>query len=247
MMKRVMVAGVALMALAACNSTASDNAATPAASGPVAAIAPPAGTDWQSTVTATPEGGFRMGNPNAPIKLIEYASLTCPHCAAFSQESSEALKSKYVASGKVSYEFRSYLLHGQDLMATMLVECGGPTPFFSIIEATYAQQQDWIGKLIALPPTEQQRLQSLPVSAQASALASASGLDQLVAMRGVPKEAIAQCLADPKKPDALLKVRDEANAKFNITGTPTFIINGRVVENVAGWKELEPELRAAGA
>lgn len=245
MMKRMMVAGVALMALAACNSTAGSNSTV--AAGPVAAIAPPAGTDWLTTVAETPEGGFRMGNPNAPIKLIEYASLTCPHCAAFSQESSEPLKTKYVATGKVSYEFRSYLLHGQDLMATMLVQCGGPEPFFAIVEATYAQQQEWIGKLIALPPAEQQRLQTLPVAAQASALASASGLDQLVAMRGVPKEAIAQCLSDPNKPEALLKIRDEANAKYNIPGTPTFIINGRVIANVGAWKELEPELRAAGA
>ena len=245
MMKRMMIAGIALTALGACNPTSANNAT--AISAPVAAVAPPAGTDWMTTVVATPEGGYRMGNPNAPIKLIEYASLTCPHCAAFSQESSEALKSKYVATGKVSYEFRSYLLHGQDLMATMLVQCGGPEPFFPIIEATYKQQQDWLGKLIALPPAEQQRLQALPVAAQTSALATASGLDQLVAMRGVPKDAIAQCLTDPKKPEKLLKVRDDANTKYNIPGTPTFIINGNVVPNVAGWKELEPELRAAGA
>ena len=66
-------------------------------------------------------------------------------------------------------------------------------------------------------------------------------------MRGVPKDRIAQCLTDPKKPERLLKVRDDANTKYNIPGTPTFIINGNVVPNVAGWKELEPELRAAGA
>ena len=245
MMKRMMVTGVAVLALAACNSAT--NNSTVAVAGPAAAVAPPAGTEWTTTVVETPEGGYRMGNPNAPIKLIEYASLTCPHCAAFSQESSEALKSKYVASGKVSYEFRSYLLHGQDVMATLVVSCGGAEPFFSIVEATYAQQQEWLGKLIALPQAEQQRIQALPIAAQNTAIATASGLDQLVAMRGVPKDAIARCLADPKKPDALLKVRDVANTQFNLQGTPTFIINGSVVPNVAGWKELEPELRAAGA
>ncbi|MEP6785624.1 MAG: thioredoxin domain-containing protein [Sphingomonadales bacterium] len=244
-MTRMMIAGVAALALTACNATGNNSSTTAAA--PVAGKAAPAGTEWATTVVATPEGGFRMGNPDAPIKLIEYGSITCPHCAAFSAASGEALKNNYVKSGKVSYEFRSYLLHGQDLMATALVQCGGPEPFFSILDATYAAQQDWIGKLMALPQAEAQRLQSLPLAAQTTALAQASGLDQFVAARGVSKEAIAQCLADPRLGDKLIKLRDDGNKTYNITGTPTFIINGKTVENVADWKLLEPELRAAGA
>jgi protein-disulfide isomerase len=244
-MKRVMIAGAALMALGGCNASG-NNSSTVAASGPVAAVAPPKGTEWTTTVTKTPDGGYRMGNPDAPIKLIEYGSITCPHCAAFATEGVEALKSKYVASGKVSYEFRSYLLHGQDLMATLLVECGGPEPFFALLEGAYADQQNWIGKLMAMPPAEQQRLQSLPVAAQNVAIARASGLDEFVAQRGVPREAIDKCLTDPKRPDALLAQRNKAN-EMGLTGTPTFFLNDKIVENVASWKDLEPELRAAGA
>ena len=104
----------AVLLLAGCGSA--DPVSKPAA--PVKMVAAPTGSDWISTVVATPDGGFRMGNPNAPITLIEYGSLTCPHCAAFSKDGVETLKAKYVATGKVSYEFRSFLLHGQDLMAT---------------------------------------------------------------------------------------------------------------------------------
>jgi len=109
---RIIFTGVAMLALAACNSGA-DNAAVTGA--PVAEVAPPAGTQWATIVAATPDGGFVMGNPNAPIKLVEYGSLSCSHCADFSEAASEALRTKYVASGKVSYEFRSYLLGGQDV------------------------------------------------------------------------------------------------------------------------------------
>ena len=242
-MNRPLVIAAALLALSGCDKGA-DNTIAPAN---VAAVAPPVGTDWVSTVSATPDGGFRMGNPNAPIKLVEYGSLTCPHCAAFSGEAAEALKTRYIPSGKVSYEFRSYLLHGQDLMATMLIQCGGAQPFFSLLEAAYASQQDWLGKLIALPQGEQARLQSLPVAAQNAALAQASGLDQFVIQRGVPGDAVKQCLADTKTPDRLLQVRNDANTKFNLSGTPTFIVNGQVVEGVSGWKDLEPQLKAAGA
>ncbi len=235
----------ALLALAACSGSA-DNASAPAAA-PVAAAPAPQGTDWTATVAATPEGGFRMGNPNAAIKVVEYGSLTCPHCAAFSAEGMEPLKAKYIATGKVSYEFRSFLLHGQDLMATMLVGCGGPEPFFGLLEAAYANQEDWLGKLIALPPAELTRLQALPVAEQNVALAKASGLDAFVVQRGIPAADAQRCLTDAAAPDKLLKQRDTATSKFEVAGTPTFIINGATAPDTASWSALEAKLRAAGA
>lgn len=244
-MMKSMVAGVALIALAACNSSGG-NTAAPAASA-VKATPAPAGTEWATTVVATPEGGYRMGNPAAPIKLIEYGSLTCPACAAFAQQSFEPMKAKYIASGKLSFEFRSFLLHSPDLMATMVMQCGGAAPFFGLLEAAYADQQNWLGKLSAMTPADQQRLQGLPIAAQNTALAQMSGLDQFAIQRGVGADAIKQCLADPAMPDKLLKVRDTATKEFNLQGTPTFVINGKTVPNVASWADLEPQLIAAGA
>ena len=240
---RMMMAGIATLALAACGQ--SSDSGNIVAAAPVAATPPPAGTDWVSTVVATPDGGFRMGNPNAPVKVIEYGSVTCPHCAAFSTESAEAIKTKYVSNGKVSWEFRSYLLHGQDVGITMAVQCGGPVPFFTILEQLYADQQNWLGKLIALSPAEQAKMEALPINQQVSAIVKASGVDTFLEQRGVGKEQLAQCLADTTMPDKLLKMRDRGNTQFNITGTPTFIINGQTVPETASWAALEPKLRAA--
>ena len=142
--------------------------------------------------------------------------------------------------------FRS-LLHGPDLMATMVLQCGGPEPFFAMLEASYADLQNWLGKLSAMTPADQTRIQSLPIAAQNTALAQASGIDQFVIQRGVSSEAVKQCLADPKMPEKLLAMRNRANTEFELTGTPTFVINGKTVAGVASWADLEPELRAAGA
>lgn len=245
MMKNMMVAGVALLALAACNSAT--NNTTVAVAGPVAAVAPPAGTEWTTVVSETPESGMRMGNPDAPIKIVEYGSLTCPACAAFSVQGTEPLKTKYIATGKVSWEYRSLLLHAPDLMASLAYKCGGPAPFFALLDASYADMQNWLGKLAELPQAEQQRLQSLPIAAQNTEYARLSGRDEFVIQRGITREALAQCLADPAKIAALDKVRKDAFEKYNVQGTPTFFINDAVVPNVATWADLEPQLRAAGA
>ena len=94
----------------------------------IAAIPAPDGTNWGETVTVSEEDGYVLGNPDAPIKLVEYGSLTCPACAAFSAEASEPLLNDYVNSGRVSFEFRSFMIHGiADLVLTRMLECGAPT------------------------------------------------------------------------------------------------------------------------
>ena len=243
-MIRSILVGVAALALTACNGSGGNSNA---AAAQVAGKSAPAGTEWATTVALTKDGGYRMGNPGAPIKLIEYGSVTCPACAAFSAQAMEPLKTNFIKSGRVSYEFRSYLLHGPDLMATMVLQCGGPEPFFTMLDASFADLQNWLGKLSAMTPADQARIQSLPIAAQNTALAQVSGIDQFVIQRGVSSEAVKQCLADPKMPETLLTMRNRANTEFELTGTPTFIINGKTVEGVASWADLEPELRAAGA
>jgi protein-disulfide isomerase len=242
-MTRFLIAGVAALALTACGATGDNKTAA----APVAGKAAPAGTEWTTTVAETPEGGIRMGNPDAPIKLVEYGSLTCPACAAFSMQASEPLKQNYIKSGKVSLEYRSLLLHAPDLMASLAYKCGGPGPFFAMMEASYADMQNWLGKLSELPQAEAQRIQSLPVAAQTVEYARLSGRDEFVVQRGVSREALAQCLADPRRADALLKIRDEAFNKYKVQGTPTFFINGTMLEGVSSWTDVEAELKAAGA
>jgi protein-disulfide isomerase len=242
-MKRFLIATAAALALAACGA-AGDNKT---AAAPVPGKAAPAGTSWSTTFAETPEGGVRMGNPDAPIKLVEYGSLSCPACAAFSVQASEPLKRGYVESGKVSYEFRSLLLHPQDLMLTAAYQCGGAQPFFAMMEASYADFNTWMQTLSAAPPAELQRIQSLPIAAQSVELARLSGRDTFVTQRGVSREALAQCLADPRRADALMKLRDDAFNKKGVTGTPTFFLNDKALEGVVSWADVEAELKAAGA
>lgn len=232
-----------LLALAACGK--SDDAAKPSAT--VAAVKPPPGTEWATTVAATPDGGFVMGNPNAPIKLVEYGSLSCSHCAEFSEKATEVLKSKYVSTGKLSYEFRNYVRDPMDMAATLLARCGGPGPFFPLAEQMFADQRNWFDKLQKLAPGDQQAISLLPINQQTARFASIIGVDEFVRQRGVSAEKANACLSNQAEMDKLVKMRDRANTEFNLQGTPTFVINGQTVPDTASWEALEPKLKAAGA
>lgn len=207
--------------------------------------AAPAVQDWSRTIVATPEGGFRMGNPAARVKLIEYGSLTCPHCAAFSHEGVPRLIAGYVRSGKVSWEFRNYVLNGIDVTASLLTRCAGARGFFPMAETLFATQPQWIGRISNLSQAEKDRLKALPDNARIASLAQTAGLTQLAARYGVPAARAKQCLADPAGFDRLGKIH-QAGEALGVTGTPTFFVNNIMVQGIE-WAEVEPALRTAGA
>ncbi len=233
-----------LVLLAACGQQAGD---TPKAVGPVVAVAAPAGTEWATTVVETPDGGMQMGNPNAPIKVVEYASMSCSHCAEFSEAASEPLKAKYVSTGKVSYELRNYVRDPMDLTATLLARCGGPGPFFPMAEQMFADQANWFTKVQAMTPADNQAMAALQPAQQMTKFATMLGLDNFVRQRGISAEKANACLANTAETDKLVKMRDRANTEFNLQGTPTFLINGQVQANTGTWEQLEAKLKAAGA
>ncbi len=234
---------LAMLLLAGCDQ----KSATSPKAGPVAAVKPPAGSDWITTVAETPDGGMRMGNPNAPIKLVEYGSMSCSHCAEFSEKSAEVLKANYISSGKVSYELRNYVRDPMDLTATLLARCGGPGPFFPLAEQMFADQANWFTKIQAITPADQQALAALPPAQQFAKFATIIGLDGFVRQRGISAQKASACLANTAETEKLVKMRDRANTEFNLSGTPTFLINGQVVPETTTWESLEPKLKAAGA
>ena len=242
MFRSLAVVAISALALAACSKGGD---AAGAAHAPVAAVPPPAGKAWTDVVSATPEGGYRMGNPNAPVQLIEYGSFTCPHCKLFESEGLPVIKRDYVASGRVSYEFRSYLIHSPDPMATLLIQCRGPEYFFPLSEQAFAAQDDWLGKLVKVPEKEQSAWQSLAPADQFQAMAKASGLKGFLAARGLPAAQADKCLADPTGPSKLVGTRDHATNDLGVSGTPTFFINGQIVDGVSAWPQLEPRLKDA--
>ena len=232
------------LALSACkksgDGTVAGNTAAPAASGPIAA-APSGG--WTETVALTPDNGFRMGNPQAPVKLVEYGSLTCPHCADFSAEAMPTLR-KWIDGGKLSYEYRNFVRDPYDITAALLARCGGAGPFFKLTDQLYASQKDWIGKIEALTEADRKRIQALPTAQQFGALAAAAGLDTFVGQRGIPAAKAQQCLTDEAQQKVLIDIRQAGVTKYTIEGTPTFILNGETIGS-ADWAGLQPKLTAA--
>ena len=246
--KGIAVATLAL-ALAGCgkkDEAAKTDAPTGTASASTAApVAAPAGQDWTTTIVATPEGGFRMGNPNAPVKLVEYASLTCPHCAAFANESADKVEN-YVRKGTVSWEFRTFVLNAIDISASLLARCQGPEPFFKLVEQTYAEQHNWALKYQNLTEADTKRIGALPEDQQFAEIAKLGGLDQFYGARGLPAAKAQACLTDKASRDTLIALRDRGTNQDGVTGTPTFIVNGKIAEDTYDWTALEPKLKAAG-
>ena len=217
-------------------------AALPAA--PAAATAKQAVVvkDWTRTVAQTPAGGFRMGNPAAKVKLIEYGSLTCPHCAHFAAEGTAGVRT-LVKSGKLSFEFRNFVLNGPDVAATLLARCGGARTFFPVIDSMYASQRLWVGAIAGLNDQEKAELEALPVKQRIVRFAEAGALPQLAAKAGVTAARARQCLADDNAVATIEKLNADGRA-LGVAGTPTFFINGRKSTAIT-WADLEPEVRSA--
>ena len=244
-MKRnhLVAAAAAILATAGCGGSGGNNEA---ANAPITAepVAPPQGGDWSKTVFATPEGGFRMGNPSAAVKLVEYGSLTCPHCAAFDEEGMPALVENYVKKGLVSLEFRNFVRDPFDIAASLVARCVGPERFFPLARALYTDQSAWMKKAMD-QPEKQQALQSLPPNRIFVEAANLAGLQQWAAQRGLPSAQANACLANEAEVTKLVQMQSDAVANFKIPGTPGFLINGKLVEDAANWEALEPKIREA--
>lgn len=203
----------------------------------------PAARDWLHMFAATPEGGFRMGNPTAKFAVVEYGSLTCPHCRHFAETAMKPLLG-YVRAGTASYEFRPYVLNEIDLAATLVARCGGPSRFFPIADQLYATQPEWTEKLAKLPEDQQQKIGAMAEGQQMLAIARASGLIPIAAAHGIPAAKAQACLEDGRGALGLMNIR-QGGEKLGVTGTPSIFINGKKVA-VYDWATLEPFLKDAG-
>ena len=229
MMQRVLLALLSIMLLA----------------GPVAAKVP-AGPDWTNVVSTTPAGTFVLGNPKAKVRLVEFGSLTCPHCRAFDEAGVPTLLAKYVRSGHVSWEFRNYVRDSVDLTAGLIARCGGARGYFPLTRALFKDQPAWFGKAMGTSDSELQRIQGLPPQQQFVATAKIAGLDSWARAHGLAATKANQCLSDMKAINALTQMTQDANDQLpDFPGTPTFLINGQMVRNTATWEQLEPHLKAA--
>ena len=156
----VLLATAAIFASAACNAEKRRPAAARLRRSRRSRRPTAIGPSWSAD---TPEGGFLMGNPNAEVKLVEFGSMTCPHCAEFEEKGGEKLIDNYVKTGRVSYEFRNFVRDPFDMTASLIARCGGPERFFRLDpRRLFADQRKWIGKAPGRAADQQQALQAMP-------------------------------------------------------------------------------------
>ncbi|WP_419814686.1 thioredoxin domain-containing protein [Glacieibacterium sp.] len=209
--------------------------------------------NWLNTIVATPEGGFRIGNPAAKVKLVEYGSLTCPHCRAFYQSAMADLRAKYIATGNVSFEYRNFVRNGPDYAASLLAACDGPAKFFDRIDALFNNQDKWMDPFVTMKAEAAEKIGALPPEAQIAALAKAGSLDTFMQKRGLTPARATQCLGNKAAQDALTNVQRTAIETYKVDGTPGFLIDGQrqtvdvagVTRGVVTWIDLEPKIVAA--
>lgn len=208
-----------------------------------ALVAAAPATDWSQVARPTAKGAYVFGNPAAPIKLVEYGSYTCSHCADFSKASAPVLKGQMIKSGKVSLEYRHLIRDPADLGAAILARCAGPRGFGAAHAMIFATQETWLAKVAAYQQTNP-GIDQQPLLAQARAYADASGLTAAIRARGLTPAAIKACFADKAAIDRVTAMTGDA--PIEVRSTPTFYLNGEI-QPPSTWEQLEPVLRAKGA
>ena len=201
---------------------------------------------WDQAVTLTAEGTPLLGNPAAPVKLIEYISFTCPHCADFNVEAHDGLRSGMVRKGQVSVELRPFLRNEIDLLPSLLALCGTKEQYFGNSDALLAAQKTWFKE--PADKSYQARWKALEGDkvAQRKVVAKDLGLVTVMQARGFSVPAIDACLTDQVQAARLGALTNKAASDGGVIGTPSFVINGKL-QDIYGWPELAPRLKAAVA
>jgi len=175
-----------------------------------------------------PDGDMALGSDKAPVTIIEYASMTCPHCAHFSETTFPELKKRYIDTGKVRYIFREFPFDKLAAAAFMLARCaskdGGSEKYMAVIETLFAKQNEWVVQDDAAPR-----------------------LLNIAKQLGFSDESFKACLTNQQVLNGIEEVRNRAAEKLGVNSTPTFFVNGKKVsgdvpiETLA--KEIDPYLK----
>jgi protein-disulfide isomerase len=193
---------------------------------PLSLSSPARADDTQSPADladAGPEGDFMIGSDKAPVTIIEYASMTCPHCAHFSETTFPELQKRYIDTGKVRFTLRPFPLDALAAAGFMLARCGGKDKYMPMVETLFAKQPQWLVKE-PLPP-----------------------LKEIAKQFGIGESEFNDCLANQKLLDGIQAVRDHAAQKLGVNSTPTFFVNGKKlvgdvsIDQLA--KEIDPYLK----
>lgn len=216
-------------------------AAAIAASAQNAPLSKPKRANWSAMVTET-DGGHLLGNPDAPKKLVEFMSYTCSHCADFARGGEGAIKLAYVPTGKLSLEIRHLVRDPVDLAATLLTQCGEPSKFPANHAAIILKQEEWFAKARAATQAQRARWQFGTHSARFQAIASDLGFYDIMETRGYERTELDRCLSDEAKASAIAEQSRADTVRYALQGTPSFVLNGALLENTHQWETLRPFL-----
>ena len=201
------------------------------------------GGNWAGMLQAS-DGGHLFGNPEAEKKLIEFMSYTCSHCAEFARKGDAAIKLSYVPTGKISYEVRHLIRDPVDLTAALLTHCGDEKKFGGNHEAIMYRFDEWMDKARNATQAQRSRWQFGTNSARFQAIASDLDFYEIMETRGYRRADLDRCLSDEAKAKALADTSAAEVAKYQLTGTPSFVLDGKLLE-AHDWPSLEKRLKDA--
>ena len=190
----------------------------------IGASAPNSELDVSQPAPAVPEvteADKVLGNADAPVTIVEYFSLGCPHCRNFHETILPKLKTEYIDTGKVRLVYRDFPLEGLSLAAATVTRCMNDLAYFAMVDTFFAQQQTWYVE---------------------------NGLDQVKSIAkgaGMDEAAFNACIADPARKNPIIASRQEGTDKFKIDSTPTFFINDRVLKGVSEYEAFKATIDGA--
>ena len=211
--RRALLEGAAFLAMGAALSTPFEHLA-------LATQARAQGASAEELLKPGPLGDQAQGSKDAPVTLIEYASLTCSHCATFHVSTYPALKSRYIDTGKVRYILREFPLDPLAAGASVLARCAGDERYFDVVDALFKAQKSWAFVQNPIPP-----------------------LFAIARQHGFNEQSFEQCLSNQKLLDGIEEVRRRAATSFGVTSTPTFFLNGKMLRGALTIDQLEREMQ----
>jgi protein-disulfide isomerase len=212
-MNRSLIAVTAALAVAA-GAYAWINQGTPPQQTSLAAIgAANAQAQSDAEVDTSIVEEMSLGNPEAEVTVVEYASFTCPHCRTFHEDTFKDLKADYIDTGKIHFIYREVYFDRFGLWAGMLARCGGSERYFGFVDAIYESQSEWL--------------------ASRDPATIADDLRKLGRTAGLTDDEVNACLKDQTKAEALVAVFQENATADNIDSTPSFVINGTKHSNMS--------------
>ncbi len=179
-------------------------------------IAPAWATAWDPQIT---DFDRILGSGEAPVTVIEYASLTCGHCAAFYNHTFPQVKSNYIDQGRVRFVYRDFPLDGVALRAAMLARCVPADRFFGVIEILFASQEQWA---MAQDPVQ--------------------ALGRIGRLAGLSEDEFNACMANRDLAARIAGQREDAERRYGVDATPTFIVNGETVSGALSYDQFSAVL-----